>query len=163
MNHHLGAALVFARAGGLGEAGVEVGPRRRGDQAEGVRAASAASCDGQKPGKAGMFLVVAPDRGPVGLEMEPAVGLREAVEEMGVLEGLGAVEALTRARPPPAGGWPEAAKVASISSQAVISKPGCSAPSRLARPEITSWLERQSGKGSITALTACRKVWPLAV
>ena len=52
--------------------------------------------------------------------------------------------------------------MASMICIAVISKPGCCAPSRAASPCSTSWLERHSPGGSISFGPIWRWVWPPA-
>ena len=57
----------------------------------------------------------------------------------------------------------ERASDASMISSAVIPKPGCRAPSRCARPQITAWFSRASPGGSTSFLLTWKVVWPLAV
>ena len=86
---------------------------------------------------------------PARLEAEFAVGPGEAVGVMRLVEGRLAVDptiTLDLVQP----SQPECCSVQSISSRALMSKPGCFAPRRVASPQITSWLERHSPAGSIS-------------
>src|SRR3546814_7577794 len=82
--------LALQRPRSLGEGGVEDGARRRRHQAEGplpvgLVVARVVARQRRHVGE------VAPAGGPVGAEMEPLVGVAEAVQEMHLLEGLRAV------------------------------------------------------------------------
>ena len=84
-------------------------------------------------------------RRPVGAQVELAVGMGEAVEEMRLLERRrqSSQRAASSSASVPR---PEARSVQSMISRGVMAKPGWRAPSRSASATTTSWLERQPSR-----------------